>query len=148
MEAIKYVPKTTLARQTRQVMQDVRQGQAVVVEHHGEPEAAIIDILDYHLLRAALHYYAHPVQVAAEGGLSEDAVKALLSRQEQVTLIMSHYLAENISLGRAAELLGVPWLSLRTRCLRLDIPLRIGPTTREELEEDVANAARFASPNA
>lgn len=145
MEAIKHVPKTTLARQTRQVMQDVRQGQAVVIEHHGEPEAAIIDILDYHLLRAALHHYAHPSQVEVEGGLSEAAVKAFPSRQEQVTLVISHYLAEKISLGRAAELLGVPWLNLRARCLRLDIPLRVGPTTREELAEDVASAARFAS---
>jgi predicted HTH domain antitoxin len=58
---------------------------------------------------------------------------------------MSRYLAGGISLGRAAELLDVPRLDLRTRCLRLDIPLRVGPTGREELAADAANAARFAS---
>lgn len=37
---------------------------------------------------------------------------------------MAHYLAGVISLSRAAELLQLSWLNLRTRLLRLGIPKR------------------------
>jgi len=50
---------------------------------------------------------------------------------------MHHYLPAAISLPRAAELLDLPWLDLRTRCLRLDVPLRNAPADLAEAKEDV-----------
>jgi len=36
-------------------------------------------------------------------------------------------------MGRAAELLGLPWLDLRTRFLRLDVPILVGPDQPDEV---------------
>jgi predicted HTH domain antitoxin/antitoxin (DNA-binding transcriptional repressor) of toxin-antitoxin stability system len=145
MEAIHYIPKTALARQTRKIIQAVQRGQTVVVEHHGQPEAAIMDIMDYYLLRAALRYHRHLPQIEADAGLSAEAVATVETIQEQVNLVIAHYLAGAISLSRAAELLDLPWLDLRTRCLRLDIPLRTDPTNRDEIAGDVENAAAYTN---
>ena len=38
-------------------------------------------------------------------------------------LVFAHYLAGSISLARAGELLNIPWLELRTRCLRIRCPV-------------------------
>lgn len=54
--------------------------------------------------------------------------------------MMARSLADSLSLARTAELLGLTWLDLRTRCLRLDIPLRVAPVDQAEAEADVAVA--------
>jgi predicted HTH domain antitoxin len=143
MQSLTYIPKTDLARRTRQVIRTVQQGQTVVVESHGEAEVAIMDILDYRLVKAVLRHYARPLPLDAAAGLSDEAVAQLEAEQDRVDLVLGHYLAESISLGRVAELLALPWLELRTRFIRLDIPLRTGPATLEELQDDLANAAAF-----
>jgi prevent-host-death family protein len=144
MDSIQTIPKTELARRTRQIIQAVQRGQTVVVENHGQPEAAIIDIFDYHLLRAILAYHTHP-PVIDETGLANESVAALSTTEEQIKLVIAHYLAGVISLSRAAELLTTSWLDLRTRFFRLDIPIRIGPTNIDELLSDVENAAAYLS---
>jgi hypothetical protein len=48
-----------------------------------------------------------------------------------------------ISLARAAELLDLPWLDLRTRFLRLDVPLRASPADVDEARADAAAAAAW-----
>lgn len=147
METIRYVPKTSLARKTREVLQAVQRGQTVVVEHHGQPEVAIVDIVDFYLLRAALYYHAHAPQITVGAGLSRPALEALSSAQERANLILAHYLAGDISLSRAAELLDLPWLDLRTRFLRLDIPIRSAPSDADEVRADFRNAADYTSPS-
>jgi predicted HTH domain antitoxin len=144
METIRHVPKTTLARQTRQIIQAVQRGQTVVVEHHGQPEAAIMDIMDYYLIRAVLYYHTHTPHIDADAGLSDEAVAAAASLLEKVNLVVTHYLAEAISLSRAAELLELPWLDLRTRCLRLDIPVRT--VSSDDIAADLENASAFMTP--
>ena len=52
MEYLQRVRKTDLARNTRQVIRNVQRGQTVLVESHGQAEAAIMDILDYRILRS------------------------------------------------------------------------------------------------
>ena len=52
-------------------------------------------------------------------------------------MVMAHYLGEAISLGRAAELLDLPWMDLRLRLARLGIPLRLGPESIEELRAEI-----------
>lgn len=143
MESIQYIPKTALARKTRQIIQAVQRGQTVVIENHGQPEAAIIDIIDYRLLRAVLHYHQRPQKIELEAGLSDEAVSASPSPQEQANLVIAHYMAGAISLGRAAELLNLPWLDLRTRFLRLDIPVRTAPADKDEVISDLENAASY-----
>jgi hypothetical protein len=143
MDTIIHAGKTELARNTRQIIRAVQRGQTVVIEHHGQAEVAIIDIADYHILLALAHYYAHPPHVETGEGLSDEAVAGQTSLQAQYDLILAYYLAEEISLSRAAELLDLPWLDLRTRFLRLDVPLRMAPADLAETQIDVANAAAW-----
>jgi len=126
MRYVQHVRKTDLARNTHQVINAVLRGQTAVIESHGQPEAAIIDIIDYRILRAAMRYYAQQPEIDMEAGLP-DREKALPNLQDRFNLVMAHYLAGAISLARAAELLDLSWLDLRTRCLRLDVPLRTAP---------------------
>jgi prevent-host-death family protein len=143
MDITYHAGKTELARNTRQIIRAAQRGQTVVIEHHGQPEVAIIDIVDYRILRALAHYYAHPPQVETGSGLNDEAVATQPSPQEQYDLVLAYYLADEISLSRAAELLELPWLDLRTRFLRLDVPLRTAPADLDEAQTDVANAAAW-----
>lgn len=143
MNALYHAGKTELSRNTRQIIRAAQRGQTVVIEHHGQPEVAIIDIADYHILRSLAYYYAHPPQIEAGRGLSDETVAASPSLQAQYDLVLAYYLAEEISLGRAAELLDLPSLDLRTRFLRLDVPLRLGPADREEAQAEADNLAAW-----
>jgi hypothetical protein len=137
MDAIYHAGKTELARNTRQIIRAAQRGQTVFIEHHGQPEVAILDIADYHILRALAHYHAHPFDLEAGNGLSDEVVKAQPTLQAQFDLVLAYYLADEISLSRTAELLNMPWLDLRTRFLRLDIPLRTAPADLAEAQADV-----------
>jgi predicted HTH domain antitoxin len=68
---------------------------------------------------------------------------AVSDPQARYNLVLTHYLAGAISLSRAAELLGLSWFDLRTRCLRLDVPLRTGPSDLAEAEADVEVASEW-----
>jgi prevent-host-death family protein len=127
MDITYHVAKTELTRNTRQIIRAAQRGQTVVIEHHGQPEVAIIDIADYHILRALVHYHAKPPQISKGEGLGDEVVSAQPSLQTQYDLVLAYYLAEEISVNRAAELLDLSWLDLRTRFLRLDVPLRTPP---------------------
>ena len=142
MEELQYVRKTDLARQTRKVIRDAQRGLTVVVESHGQPEAAIIDIVDYYILRAIMRYHAALVTGEPGSGLSDEAL-AGLDPQAVYDRVVSSYLAEAISLGRAAELLELPWLDLRTRFIRLDVPLRQGPASVDAARAEVESAASW-----
>lgn len=143
MNALYHAGKTELSRNTRQIIRAAQRGQTVVIEHHGQPEVAIIDIADYHVLRALAYYYAHPPQIETSSGLSDETVAAQPSLQGRYDLVLAYYLAEEISLGRAAELLDLPSIDLRTRFLRLDVPLRLGPADLEEARAEVDNLAAW-----
>lgn len=146
MESIRRIRKTDLARNTRQVINAVLRGQTAVVESHGQPEVAIMDILDYRITRAVMRYYAQQPEIDVEAGLSDQEVAAISEPQDCFNLVLAHYLAGAISLGRAAELLEFPWLDLRTRFLRLDVPLRMAPTDLIEAKADIEVAEAWATP--
>ena len=44
---------------------------------------------------------------------------------------------EEISLGRAAQLLGLSWLDLRSRFLLLDVPILVGPDQPTEVLAEI-----------
>jgi len=52
--------------------------------------------------------------------------------------VIHDYLEERISLGKAAELLGLSRFELQERFHRLGAPLRLGPATIEEAREEIA----------
>ena len=145
-DSVLNIPKTDLARKTRQVLRSVQQGQTVMIESYGQPEAAIIDITDYQILRAALAYYAYPIEADGKG-LAVDDVAAVGSLQERFNLVIGNYLAESISLNRAAELLDLPGLNLRARLLRLGVPLRSAPANEADAMNDGQTALEWAAPN-
>lgn len=144
MEPVRHIRKTDLSRNTREVINAVLRGQTTVVESHGQPEVAILDIVDYRIIRAVMRYYAQRAEIKVGEGLSEERVAALDTPQEQVNMVLIHYLAGAISLSRAAELLSLSWLDLRTRFLRLDVPLRTAPADLAEAQADVKAAETWS----
>ncbi len=140
MEYIQRVRKTDLARNTHQIIRNVQRGQTILVESHGQAEVAILDILDYRIVRAFLSYHTHPPQIDG-AGLSQEMVDAVSDPQHAYDLVLAHYLAGAISLGRAAELLGLPPLDLQTSFMRLDVPLQLGPQDEQSARQDI-DAAR------
>lgn len=146
MESVQRISKTDLARNTREVLNTVMRGQTALIESHGKPEAAIIDIIDYLIVRAAMRYYREPPQTDEAAGLSDAEAEAVSDLQGRYNLVMAHYLANAISLGRAAELLKLSSFDLRMRFVRLDVPLRLGPATIEEALAEVEVALRLSRP--
>lgn len=140
MDVVQRVSRTDLARNTRRVLNDVRRGRTTLIENYGEPEAALLDIVDYRILRAVMRYHAEMPKIASDAGLSEEDVQAMDDPDARYGLVFAHYLAGSISLARTAELLDIPWLELRTRCLRLNVPLRSAPGDAAEAAADVATA--------
>jgi len=146
MEMVQRVRKTDLARNTRQVIRDVLRGKTAVVESHGQPEVAIVDVTDYYLQRAALAYFTQPPEVSQERGLSDQEVEQAETEQDRYNLVLAYYLGEVISLGRAAELLELSWLDLRLRLARLGIPMRLGPQTKEEILVEIEAMKKWEQP--
>ncbi len=138
------------------LIQSVQRGETALVENHGEPEVAIIDIVDYRLLRAAMRFLARrsadrlwtrPASKPDEGGLSQEDVDALAEVQDRYDLVLASYLEGEISLARTAELLGMSWIELHTRFWRLDIPMETAPADLEEARRDTETAVRLAEPD-
>jgi predicted HTH domain antitoxin len=142
MEYLAYISKTDLARRTRQVIQSVQRGQTVIVESHGQPEAAILDMPDYYLLLAATRSYTQSFEIDTEAGLPDEALLKA-SPQERYDQVIAHYLAGALSLGRAAELLDLPWADLRARLSRLGLPILLGPETIDELRAEIDAVSKW-----
>ena len=142
MASIQRVSKTDLARNTRQVMREVQRGYTILVESHGHAEAAIMDILDYRIVRAFLAYHARPPQVDPQGIDAEKLAK-MDDPQQVYDLVLAHYLAGAISLGRVAELLDLSALDLQFRFQRLDVPLNLGVEDEQAALNEVEAARNF-----
>jgi predicted HTH domain antitoxin len=140
MEMVQKVSRTKLARHTREVLKDVQRGRTALIENYGETEAALLDIVDYRILRGVMRAYAEKPEIPPQAGLPEKAIYTLDDPEARYARIFAHYLAGSISLARAAELLGMPVLELRTRCLRLDVPLRTAPKDESEAIADADTA--------
>ncbi len=138
------ISKTDLARRTRQVVDQARRGCTLIVESYGEEQVAIMDAHDYRLLRAVAAYHtvsSHraPIydETLAARGLEEEVVeKAVADAGGDVQIfwnrVITAYLDGDVSLGRAAQLLGFSRFELTERFNRLDIPLQLGPASVDE----------------
>ena len=60
-------------------------------------------------------------------------------------VVVGAYLDEEISLGKAAELLGLSWIETRDLFREKGIPLKLGPETMEEAVAEVEAARAYAS---
>lgn len=138
MSNLATIPHTQLANHPQQTLAQVRHGRPVLVEDHGEPQVAIIDARDYHLLQAVAHYRTQPPApayspTAVPQGLDEADLPHPAHDTEQFWVqIVSAYLDGHISLGRAAVLLGESRMELAARFTRLGIPLRLATTSIAE----------------
>jgi len=120
------ISKTDLARRTREVLDQARRGQMIIVRSYGEDQVVLLDILDYRILKAlASHVLAPDARLSIDD--TEKAIHA--------------YLNEAISLAKAAELLGVSRYELLERFERMGLPLRQGPQAMDEALDEV-NATR------
>ena len=137
MDYNQHISKTDLARNTRHVIREAQKGYTVLVENHGQAEVVIVDIIDFQLQRAAIHYFSSPKEYEANLEVSESIVESLATDQDQFNLVIGHYLAEHQSIGRSAELLGMSTPELMLRLRRSGVPLRVGPESEEELEEEL-----------
>lgn len=136
------ISRTELARSTRQAIEQARRGQTILVESYGEEQVAIVDALDYRLLRAVAAYRARPDAPAQNAaalpqGLTEERVAAAQQAaggdpQAIWEQVITAYLDGHISLGRAATLLKQSRFELQARFNRLGLPLHLGPTTIAE----------------
>ena len=141
MEYIR-VRKTDLARNTSQVIRNVLRGQPTLIENHGQPEVAIVDVIDYLILRALAHFHAGNLPPLDPEGPSEAEFSGL-ELQERYSRAMEYYLSEQCSTGRIAELLQISWIDLRERFNRLGVPLFLGPSTVEEAREETETLKKY-----
>jgi len=138
-----HVRKTDLARNTSRIIRNVLRGQPTVIENHGQPEAIVVDVVDFLILRALAHYHAGDLPPLDPNGPSIEEF-AELSSQARYNRAIQYYLSEQCSTGRMAELLEVPWIDMRERFHRLGVPLFLGSTTVDEARQDAENARKWA----
>ena len=150
MSVATVISKTDLARRTRYVLEQARRGRTMIVESYGEEQVAILDILDYRILRTVAVYHAmppHPAPISESTmvprGLDLAEVQQVIADadsdpQAGWNRIIGAYLDADISLGRAAEMLGLSRFELADRLRRLGLPLQIGPATAVEAQEEFA----------
>jgi hypothetical protein len=138
------VRKTDLARNTSQIIRNVLRGQPTVIENHGQPEVAIVDVIDYLILRAVAHFHAGNLVPLDPNGPSDVEFSGLDS-QARYNRAMEYYLAEQCSTGRMAELLQISWADMRERFNRLGVPLFLGPRTIEEARDEANTVLKYLS---
>src|SRR3989337_1099871 len=99
MEYEQRISKTNLARNTHHVIREAQRGYTVLVENHGQAEVAIVDIIDFQLQKAAIHYFSFPKEYENDPEISEAMMELLANDQDRFNLVIGHYLAVHISLG-------------------------------------------------
>jgi hypothetical protein len=121
------ISRTKLARNTRAIVDQVHNGQMVIVQSHGQDQIVLLDALDYRILNALAKVATTEANEFGAGAIE---------------LVMYDYAHERISLAKAAEILGLARFDLAARFERLDIPLRIGPATIDDARDEIRAANR------
>jgi predicted HTH domain antitoxin len=123
------ISQADLAKDPQEVVNRIRHGEVAILESSGQEQVVLLDPLDFRLLQALAQC------AIAEPKRGQEA-------EEPAVGVLRAYLADAISLGRAAELLGLSRFELQERFNRLGIPLRLGPATLEEARAEVAAALK------
>jgi predicted HTH domain antitoxin len=123
------ISRTDLARNTREIVEQVRKGHTIFVQSYGEDQIVLLDILDYKILKGMADYALREANDLQTADVSE---------------VMRLYLDEQISLEKVSEMLGLSRYELMGHFERLGIPLRLGSETLKEAQEEVVSA-QYAS---
>jgi len=121
------ISQTDLAKRTQELVDRVNHGEVAVIETSGQEQAVLLDPLDFRLLQAL-----------AQCAIEEKDLGHEASHPDARSL--RAYLAGEISLGKAAELLGLSRFELQDRFLRLGVPLHLGPATLEDAWAEIEAA--------
>ncbi len=117
------ISSTDLARRTRKVVDMARRGYTVIVTVHGDEQVALMDVVEYRLMRALAEYRARGGRGRRSGaplGLSEEEVRQAVEGaggdiQAAWNLVIGAYMDGEVSLSRAAELLDLPYFELEEK---------------------------------
>jgi len=147
MKTVATISRTELARNTRRTIERVRRGETILVRSFGEEQVAILDINNYRILQAISAYRLNPQAPVSDqdktpAGLDEEQVKAIWRHQGAQAAwnrVIHAYLDGDISLGRAAHLLGMNRFELQARFNRLGVPQRTAPTDEAGIAADAWN---------
>ena len=129
---LRTISRTELSERTRELLHQVRQGTPAVVHSGGEDQIVLLDALDYRILRGVADWAMQVPDPAADPPAQKRVLFA--------------YLNQEMSLGRAAEILEISRFELKARFMRLGVPLRQGPASLAEARAEVEVARRAASP--
>ncbi len=123
MEAQQFlkVSRTDLVRDAGGIFDSLLRGSVALIEKRGKPQAILMDIYDFYSLQAAAFHGIQPT--GAEPENLKECMKSEPGELELHVQVIGQYLAEEISLIEAAELIGIPEIVLKTRFLRLQIPI-------------------------
>jgi prevent-host-death family protein len=122
------ISPSDLSQRTREILDRVQQGELAVVASEGAERIVLLDALDFRLLQTLA------LCATGEGDEGE-----LLEAQ-----MLRDYLAERISLGKAAELLQLTRFELEGSFQRLGISIRRGARSIEDAQAEIAAARRHA----
>ncbi|MHB0876270.1 MAG: UPF0175 family protein [Anaerolineae bacterium] len=142
------VSRTDLARRTREVLEMARQQSVVLVESFGEEQVAVVDALDYRLLKALARCGTRPLDRPQHAtGLDESEIRQAIAAaggdtQAGWDLAVAAFLDGSISLGRAATLLGLSRFDLARRLNRVGAPVPQAPQRADEARDDLAALER------
>lgn len=116
------VARTELIRDSGPVFDNLLRGRPALIEKHSKPQAVLLDIYDFYGLQAAAAFKVKKFEI--KPGDLDQVVEKSEDEAEAYELVIGHYLAEEIELSRAANLLKIPTEELTARFLRLEIPVR------------------------
>ena len=116
------VTRTELIRESGDVFDKLLRGRAALIEKHRKPQAVLLDIYDFYGLRAAAAFEIKKFDITP--GDMDQVVDSCEDEAEVYLQVIGYYLAGEIGLTRAADLLDVPEEELSARFQRLEIPIR------------------------
>ena len=123
------ISQEDLSQNVQEVFERVRPGEVLVVEQSGEERMVIMGLVDFRLLLAL-----------AKCAIGEEHVQ---ESEDPDAKALRAYVAMEISLGKAAELLGLHRLELQEHLHRLGVPLHLGPATLEEARAEIEAALKI-----
>lgn len=118
------VTRTELVRDSGEIFDSLLRGRVAMIEKRGKPQAILIDVYDFYSLRAAAFHGIHKVKLSKKA--LEEFIKSGPGEDELHVKVIGQYLAKGITLEKAAELLGITSLELKSRFLRLNLPIKGG----------------------
>ena len=118
------VTRTELIRDSGPVFDNLLRGRPALIEKHSKPQAVLLDIYDFYGLQAAAAFEIKKFDITP--GDLDQVVDSCEDEAETYLQVIGYYLAEEIGLSRAADLLDVPEEELSARFQRLQIPIRAG----------------------